>query len=507
MTVTLTTAPFLAGGPLYRDYIDARGSDAAAVAAVRGLFDCDLASIPEAARQRARAVDEQYKSDRRRLASALVAYNRRLDAPGPALAQAARLAEPQSLAVVAGQQSGLLGGPLYSLYKAIGAVTVAARLEALLGRPVVPVFWAATEDHDLAEADNAWLMTSTEAWTRLRYRPATPQQGLSVGAVQLQGGIVEMLLAELDELLPGTGAGREAFKLAAAAGRSARTLGDWFARFMAQVTGPLGLAVLDPREPEMRSLAAPGVRAVLRNQDCLSSALARGSDAVRALGYEPQLAADPLDAQLFIHPDGPDGPRRALAHGGDGHPGLTIRGDGAAPSWSCATLLDRLDSQPEVFSGNVVTRPLFQDTILPTVAYIAGPSEIAYYAMLRGCYQAMGLPSLIWPRPSYTIIEPVVGRLLSKRGLGRPDLPAALDQARTDVVRRADSIGIDKLFGAAQAQVGDLYSGFDPNSVSLTRCSAIWPQPMRPACGGNWSGSSASPGRWRGSAPRTPSAS
>jgi len=448
-----------AGGPLYQLYVG--NGEVADVAAVRALFTHDPADPVAAARARAEAVAVEYTQDRARLVDALTRYNMRIGASPAAIAALERLRDPRALAVVTGQQAGLFTGPLYTLLKAAGAVAVARRLETELARPVVPIFWAATEDHDLNEADHAWFLNGREQWQQIRYGTSGREPlGISVGAVELAAAQVELVLRQLGEVLPPGPVATEAIALARATGRVSITLGEWFCRLIAKLCGGIGLPVIDPMQAEMRLLAGPGVRDVLRASRQIGAALADGARQISKLGLSPQLEINAGDANLFCYPDGPAGPRVALVSmaGGAGEIGFGLRGD-AEPRWTADELTAAVTATPERFSGNVVSRPILQDSLLPTVAYVAGPGEIGYYGMLCGCYAAVGrtMP-VIWPRPSATIIEPVTARLLRRRRLDAPQLPSSLAAARTEAIQAADAIGIDELFGRLRAAVDGAYA-------------------------------------------------
>ena len=448
-----------AGGPLYQRYIG--NGDAAEVAAVRGLFCHDPADPIAAARARAEAVATEYKQDRGPLVDALVRFNTRIGASPAAIAALGRLRDPRALAVVTGQQAGLFTGPLYTLLKAAGAVAVARRLETELARPVVPIFWAATEDHDLHEADHAYFLDGSEKWQQIRYGTSSRDPlGISVGAVALAAAQVELVLRQLGEVLPPGPVATEAIASARATARLSATLGEWFCRLIAKFCGGIGLPVIDPMQTEMRFLARPGVREVLHASRQIGAALAEGARQIGEFGLSPQLEVNAADANLFYYPDGPEGSRVALVStataAGEIEFGLRGRSD---QRWTVEQLAALVAEVPERFSGNVVSRPIVQDTLLPTVAYLAGPGEIGYYGMLRGCYAAVGrtMP-VIWPRPSATVIEPAMARLLRKRRLEQPQLPASLTTARAEVIQAADSIGIDALFGRLRSAVDGAYA-------------------------------------------------
>lgn len=462
MTLRFISAPVTAGGPH-----------------VPGFFDYDpwRADAGEAAR-RASAVDREWSGDRDALAGALVKLNRSLGAHPAAVDAAGRLAAPGALAVVAGQQAGLFTGPLYTVFKALGAVALARHLEISLGRPVVPVFWAATEDHDLEEADHAWLMDPGGAWQKIRYLPRGLPSGLSVGAVPLQQGPLEQVMSRLAAVLPGGFAGPGLVDLVwttARAGREAggdrpaATFGEWFCRLVAAILGPLGLPVADPMDPGLRALAAPGVRRILERGPAVEQALAAGTARVEAAGLAPQVRLAAGEANLFFYPQGPAGPRHALVRTGDGKLGL--RGDGPSSEAAVGHYAALTFERPESFGGNVATRPLLQDEIFPTLAYIAGPGEVAYYGQYRELYHALGrtMP-LIWHRPSLTLVTPPVGRLLERHSLEFDGLRAGLDRRRADLMQSADDAGAQGLLQGLEDQVSQAY---EPVLAALAKLDGV----------------------------------
>jgi bacillithiol biosynthesis cysteine-adding enzyme BshC len=456
----------LVDGPLYSAYVGLAGLDAAGESngGAADFYHYDPHGR-DAAAQRASAVDREYDGDRAALAAVLQEAAAGLGGGAPARAAASRLALPGSLALVTGQQAGLLTGPLYTIYKAAGAIALARRMEAQLGRPVVPVFWAATEDHDLEEANQAWFAGPDGRWQALRCAVQPDRAGLSVGAIPLPAQAVRAVLDCLQALLP-EGAGLDqVLDLAWSTAEHARTLGDWFCGLIQQLLGPLGMVVFDPMDPRLRSLAAGGVSRVLACNAALAESLARGARRVMEAGYDPQVPVDPRDAQLFMYAEGPEGPRRALER--DGERGFVLRG-GGGQRFSLEQLLDLAGKHPGRFSGNVVTRPILQDAVLPVLAYVAGPSETAYFGQYREAYEVMGMTMpLIWPRPSLTLVEPAVGRLMAKHGLGPGDVPSGLDAKREEILRACDPVGLDSLFARLKKDVDGAYAPVLPRLKAL----------------------------------------
>lgn len=468
MSVRLVPAGTQAGGELFTAYAAPRpaaracGEGAPGPTSgdgITGFYEYDPRAA-DCAAARAAAVDREYRGDRQRLARALAESAVRLGGGPDSGRAAARLADGRSLAVVTGQQAGLLTGPLYTISKALGAVALAREIEARLGRPVVPVFWAATEDHDLAEANQAWIEDREGSWRVVRCELPGYVGGQSVGAVRLDERGVAAVAGELRSILPPGLWGPEAVALVLGTGRRARTLGEWFCRLVQALLGPLGVVVFDPMEQPLRQLAAPGVERVISASEGLSSALQAGEDRVRHRGYSPQVVVRPGDVQLFMYPDGPQGPRRALrrAAGGDG---FIAAGDGR--TYTARELAATLARSPELFSGNVVTRPLLQDTVLPTVAYVAGPSEVAYYGQYREAYAALGMTMpVIWPRPGLTVVRPAIARLLSRHRLRPGEIPGGLEGRREAVLRENDPVGVEDLFSGLRKTVDAGYAAVTP---------------------------------------------
>lgn len=396
----------------------------------------------------------RHGADRELLAEALVQYNQAIGNSEAALANARRLAGGDAVAVVTGQQAGVLTGPLYTLYKAAQAVALAREMTDRLRRPVIPVFWIAAEDHDFTEIDHLDLLDRQGELRRLRLPLDPPPSHRSAGHIAA-GDAAPALLREAlaclpeTEFLPGLAADLE--RLTAAGG----SLADWFGRLMAWLLGGQGLVLLDPMQPALRRLAAPFVARLLENSEAVSLALEAGRAKVAALGFEPTVQSAPDAAQLFVYHEGQ---RLALFRKADG---FATRGGEVA--WSRREAAAQAAAEPERFSGNVVTRPLLQDYLLPTLAYVAGPGEISYYGLYGPVYQAALLePPIYVPRAQLTLVEPSIARYLQKQELSLEQALTGLEEARSRRLDQSDDIGIGQLFsgfrGDFDRRYGDLIS-------------------------------------------------
>lgn len=361
--------------------------------------------------------------DRRALAAALEAQADGLGAPDAARRQLRRLAHPDARAVVAGQQVGLLLGPTYTLSKAVTAVKLAARLDTP-ERPVVPVFWLATQDHDAAEIDHAWLLDLDERLARVTLPlPA----GVAAGRLPLPADAAARVVAQLAELdVRGVYLEEVRGLLEATAGRAAAApgapgggFGSWFGALLYALLGPAGLIVADPLDPALARLAAPLLARELRDPAASVHTVQRAGERLDALGFAPQLGRADDATNLFVElpGDGPDGlPRRELLRrAGDRPEGPFVAAD---RRFERDELLERLERDPTCITPAAGLRPVMQDTLLPTAVTVVGPGELRYIAQLAGVYGHHGVAQpLIWPRATATVLEPPVRRILARHAL------------------------------------------------------------------------------------------
>ena len=349
--------------------------------------------------------------DRLKLAAVLRRQAERLGAPAAVFESLEKLEHPESRAVVTGQQTGLLLGPLYTLSKAVSALKLAAKLTTE-ARPVVPVFWLAAQDADSAEIDHAYLLDMDETLHRL----SLPlPEGVPAGRIALPETWLQTILQDLGAFR-GPEAHRSAVtELLRRTAARAETFADWFGALLYELLGDQGLVVLNPLEPDAAGLFAPTLRAELsdplRSGECVNTAALT----LKELGYTPQLGRAEGATNLFLTTEGQ---RRLLRFDG-----ATFYTD--ADSYSHGELLARLDADPTCVTPAAGLRPITQDAALPTAATVVGPGELRYIAQLRGVYEQHGVAMpLIWPRTTVTILEPPVARMLDKFGLSAGALQA-----------------------------------------------------------------------------------
>ena len=363
---------------------------------------------------------------RSRVVELLTEQNKKSGAGTETLANLERLAAGANV-VVTGQQVGLLGGPLLTLMKAATAIRRAADASRA-GHPHVPIFWLASEDHDLAEVDHAVFPEKTPetseepeaAKLQQQFRLRTLRLGMShqtetpVGGMALGAGIVP-LLEELRQLL-GDG---PAYALLASLYKPEATYAEAFGKLLMQVFARHGLIVIDAASRGFHALARPVLRAAIEQAIPLRTALLERSRALEAAGYPAQVLVGDASSLLFLL-DETTGVRRALKVAAAEKDADWTDGNRA---YTQAELLAILEAAPERLSPNALLRPVMQDALLPTSAYIGGPAEIAYFAQSQVVYRRiLGRVTPILPRLSATLVERGMARLLARHGLELTDV-------------------------------------------------------------------------------------
>lgn len=398
--------------------------------------------------------------DSHRLADELKRQNESFGAGPVALANIEKLRNG-ARAVVTGQQVVLMGGPLLTLLKAGTAVSRAEAATKATGIEHVPVFWMATEDHDLAEVDQVALLTKASVEilrAGLRVPHAVP-----VGGV-VPGREIEPVLERATELLeyaPITELLRECYL---PANGSTPTLASAFGRLISHIFSEQGLVVIDASSREFHAMGAGTLRAAIEQAGELQGALLARSEELVRHGYHAQVLVSEAASLLFLL-DEHTGERVALRRNGDGQwrAGSSI--------YSSADLLAILDSTPERLSPNALLRPVFQDTVLPTAAYIGGPAEVAYFAQSAVLYERiLGRLTPVLPRLSATLIEPAIAAVMDKDEIQLPDAMTTADDLAQRLGGRAMPIPLKRKLAAVGNALEEELSalteylrGMDPN--------------------------------------------
>ena len=356
---------------------------------------------------------QTHPRSRAAVADALSTQQRRRGAPPEARAAADRLREADTVAVVTGQQAGLFGGPLFTLLKAITALKLAARIRQDHHVPAVAVFWIDAEDHDWNEV-SACDVLDAELHPRTIRLPPPPGAGDGPVGRLLLDGAVTAAIDELASALPATEFTATLLTRLRSAYRPGVSMSESFGRWLEFVLGEFGLVVYDASDPATKPLVGGLFAREVQFAGRTGELAAEVGDRLVARGYHAQVSTHTDGIALFSLADGRTPIRFAQ--------GSFLVDD---QSVAQPALLARVAAAPEAFSPNVLLRPIVQDTLFPTVAYVAGPNELAYLGQLKPVYAHFGVPMpLMIPRASATLLDSAGVRFLLKYGIALESLHA-----------------------------------------------------------------------------------
>jgi bacillithiol synthase len=364
---------------------------------------------------------QRHPRDRQAVATIVQAQQRERGAPAEAVAAAARLRDPQTVAVVTGQQAGLFGGPLFTLLKALTAIRLAERVTSDHHVPAVAVFWIDAEDHDWDEVKTCGCLDAESTLVRLSVGNPPGAHERPVARVALDDS-ASAVVDQLAALLPPTEFTHGLIDTLRAAYAPGTGMTRAFGRWLESVLGPRGLIVYDSADPAAKPLVASVFAHEVEHAGETSRLALEAGAVLLARGYHAQATPHENHVALF-HLDGGREPiRRHEDHF-----------DVGSGTQSKAALIEQVRTRPEEFSPNVLLRPLVQDTLFPTVCYVAGPNELAYLGQLKDVYALFGVPMpLIQQRASATLLDSNAMRFLTRNDVAlealRQQDEAALNQ-------------------------------------------------------------------------------
>ena len=363
-----------------------------------------------------------------------------------------RFVEEGGYMVTTGQQPALYGGPLYSLHKAFTAIRLAEALEAELGKPVLPLFWVASDDHDWAEANHADVVGVDNELHHFEVAAPDPDRSPPLHRIELgadEGDVLEEFL----QTLPNTDFSDEYIRLIRGAFGTGATLPTGFHALLQHLLGRFGLYFADAAHGAVKQHSAELLLGELPRSGHLEDVLKKTAGQLEASGYHLQVPIMEGGVNLFL--EGPGGRERLYRDGDE----FRLRTSGEV--MSVDQIREAQAADPAVLSPNVLLRPVAESAVFPTLAYVGGPGEMAYFAQLKGYFEAHDIEMpVVYPRWSATLVETKIGKVLDKYGieveaLQRPFHEVASDIARDEVpddVRAA----LGKLRGAIGAGAGEL---------------------------------------------------
>ena len=368
---------------------------------------------------------QRHPRQRDAVADLLQAQQRSRGTPAGAMTATSQLRDPQTVAIVTGQQAGLFGGPLFTLLKAITAIRLAERVRAEYHVPVVAVFWIDSEDHDWDEVKACSVLDADLKLLAIAAGDPPDAHDGPIARVRLDESVAAALGA-LEAALPATEftpALMDGLRKAYCPGMG---MADAFGRWLEQVLGPRGLIVFDAADPAAKPLVSHVFAHEVEHAGTTSRLASEEGAALASRDYHAQATLQDGSLALF-HLNAGRQPIRQ-------NEGGFLVGE---RSESKAALLERVRQAPEEFSPNVLLRPLVQDTLFPTVCYVAGPNELAYLGQLRRVYDAFSIPMpLVQQRATATLLDANAMRFLARYGVPLESLRAQ-DEAVLNTVLEA----------------------------------------------------------------------
>lgn len=311
-----------------------------------------------------------------------------------------KLKQDNSVVVIGGQQAGILTGPLYSIHKVISIISLAKQKETELGVPVVPVFWIAGEDHDYAEVNHIYVPNNNRV-TKWTY-PTKIKDKRMITDCLLNEEACFSWVKDIIEVLGETDYTKELLAFSEKAIKGSRTFVDFFAYIMMELFKEDGLLLIDSGDRKLRRLEKEILIEQVKDAEKITKAVLKQQQELAKDGFNKGIEMSEQAANLFFY-DEEYFERILLEYDQDTH---HFMGKNGAHSFSYEAFLTMANEQPEKISNNVVTRPLMQEKLFPTLAFIAGPGEIAYWSELKEAFELfdMKMPPIV-PRLNLTLLD------------------------------------------------------------------------------------------------------
>ncbi len=312
----------------------------------------------------------------------------------------AKLRMENSVVVIGGQQAGVLTGPLYSIHKVISIILLAKQKEEELDIPVVPVFWVAGEDHDYLEINHIYT-PSKEKMKKVVFPQRVLDKSMA-SDIELDKQVCTDWLETIIESYGETDHSQSLLQLLQKAVDESTTIVDFFSYLTMSLFKDYGLLLVDSGDKEIRKLEKEIFLKQINEFQQLADAVSTQQKLVQENGYSLviEMAENPVN--LFYYDD-TEQERVLLQYDERGN---RFVGKDKIVSFTIDELKEIASEFPQKLSNNVVTRPITQDLLFPTLAFIGGPGEIAYWAELKKAFEHLEIkmPPVV-PRLNITLLE------------------------------------------------------------------------------------------------------
>jgi bacillithiol biosynthesis cysteine-adding enzyme BshC len=375
-----------------------------------------------------------------------------------ARAKLQRIADGDGFFVQTGQQAGLFGGPLFTVYKILTAIRLAASVEKQLGVTVAPLFWIAADDHDFAEVNHAYLLTGENTLEKLELR----DDGRPAASMQRRvlGQEIESIVQQLQTWMPATEFAGELAALLKQAYTPGNNVAGAFRTLVSFLFDRFGLMITSSADHTVKRLGAPLMQYELAHAEAHEDAVNGQTQKLVNRGYHEQVPVR-SDAANVSYEDA-NGRDRLMRWGNDWELSRSKQ------RFSGDEIAELLELEPERFSANVLLRPVIASAVFPTLAYVGGPAEISYFAQIGCLFAAHRVPMpLVVPRASVEIVEYKVQKVLDKFALTADDVHVPFDRLATDIVRRDVPAEITATIEKLREDLGSGYARLIDEAVEI----------------------------------------
>lgn len=359
------------------------------------------------------------------------------------------LRNDDTVAIITGQQLGILGGPLYTIYKTITAIKLANKLNEQYSKyHFVPIFWLEADDHDFDEVRRISIISDGNSIKEIRYDDSLEEEVNRgpIGKLKFNEGI-NNFISEFENTLIKTEFTPLILKLIKKSYKSGNTFLDGFKEILFEFFDESGLIIFDPSDAEVKKLLSPVFKHEIENFRSNSIKLVQSSARLEEV-YHAQVKLRPINL-FYSH----EGGRYAIEPTDDGNYKLKNK----RLKFSHEEIINKVETSPWMFSPNVLLRPICQDYLLPAAFYIGGPSEISYFAQLKPLYNSFKVePSIIYPRVSATILEKNISSIISKYEISFMDLIINRENIAEKIISKISTLSVDELFARVEGSISNL---------------------------------------------------
>ncbi|MFC3211203.1 bacillithiol biosynthesis cysteine-adding enzyme BshC [Planomicrobium okeanokoites] len=404
---------------------------------------------------------QKHNVDRQRLSAVIRSYMEPYGISGKAEEHLQDFEDGASV-VVTGQQAGILTGPLYTIHKAISAIVLAKQAKEELNTKVVPVFWIAGEDHDLAEISHLYREINGRV-EKLNF-PHVEYGKKTASTAILNKARITDFLNEYFRSLPETAYSKELQQMIFGFLETTETYTEFFSSLLNHFFNEEGLLMIDAAYPEMRKFESEFFKRLIELSPAIAKEVYTAEQELVAQGYNPPLSAEEDAAHLFITVKG----ERILLK----REGETFTGNDGKVRFSVDDLLNIAEQSPEMLSNNVVTRPLMQEMVFPVLAFVGGPGEIAYWSLFKKAFEILGMEMpVIMPRLGMTLVNRKVQLLLEKYGSNFEDVAVKqkTKQLKADLLDAVREKEAEKLIEDLEAKIQMDYDSIQQRMTEVSR--------------------------------------